>query len=87
MLVSLEVRFQVIFGESFVDLEEFSIPGDSEGQLASPPQMDLLRRSVRLQADEITSTPEKAHGFQIIPTHDLLESRVVSWSGSAAVAV
>lgn len=27
MLVSLEVRFQVILGKSFVDLEESSIPG------------------------------------------------------------
>ena len=27
MLVSLEVCFQVIFGESFIDLGDFGIPG------------------------------------------------------------
>jgi len=87
MLVSLKVGLQVIFGKSFVNLEGFSIMGRQRGQLASPLQMDLPHRSVRLQAEEIMSALKDTHELETIPTHDLPESRVVSWSGGAAVVV
>jgi len=87
MLVPLEVGFQVIFGKSFVNLKEFSIMGRQRGQLVSLLQMDLPRRSVRLQAKEIISALKNAQELEITLTHDLPESRVVSWSGGAAVVV
>lgn len=52
-----------------------------------PLQTDLLHRTVRLRAKAITSAKENVHKFKTIPTHDLFERRVVSWSGGAAVAL
>lgn len=86
MLVPLEVGFQVIFCELFVNLKrsQYHVAIASE-KVAPPLQMDLPHRIVRPRARDNMLARENAHRLEVIPTHDLFESRVVSWRGGAAV--